>query len=66
MRAEIERLTRSHGLDGYPRAVLFSARCFAQRGARVGELPFVTHCYRRPRCARATRSTARASSRRPA
>lgn len=39
MRAEIERLTRSHGLDGYPRAVLFSARCFAQRGARYAPEP---------------------------
>jgi DNA-binding Lrp family transcriptional regulator len=32
--AGIERLTRAHGLEAYPRAVLFSARCFAQRGAR--------------------------------
>jgi DNA-binding Lrp family transcriptional regulator len=31
--AEIERLTRTHGLLAYPRAVLFSRRCFAQRAA---------------------------------
>lgn len=30
----IEEVTRAAGLAGYPREVLFSARCFAQRGAR--------------------------------
>jgi DNA-binding Lrp family transcriptional regulator len=30
----IEDVTRTAGLERYPREVLFSARCFAQRGAR--------------------------------
>ena len=30
----IEEVTRAAGLSGYAREVLFSARCFAQRGAR--------------------------------
>jgi DNA-binding Lrp family transcriptional regulator len=32
----IERVTRAAGLDVYPREVLFSRRCFAQRAARYG------------------------------
>jgi DNA-binding Lrp family transcriptional regulator len=31
---EVERLGERHGLAGYPRAVLFSRRCFSQRAAR--------------------------------
>ncbi len=38
VRGEIEAATRAAGLDGCGRAVLFSRRCFKQRGAR----------YRRP------------------
>ena len=33
---EIETATREAGLDDCPRAVLFSRRCFKQRGARYG------------------------------
>jgi len=33
---EIEAVTRAAGLDAVPRAVLFSRRCFVQRGARYG------------------------------
>jgi siroheme decarboxylase len=36
---DIERVTRAAGLEGAPRAVLFSRRCFAQRGARYGLEP---------------------------
>jgi DNA-binding Lrp family transcriptional regulator len=32
----IERLVARHGLARYPRAVLFSKRCFSQRAARYG------------------------------
>lgn len=32
----IERLTAHHGLAHFPRAVLFSKRCFSQRAARYG------------------------------
>ena len=32
----IERVTQAAGLDAYPRDVLFSRRCFAQRAARYG------------------------------
>jgi DNA-binding Lrp family transcriptional regulator len=32
----IERLGARHGLERYPRAVLFSKRCFSQRAARYG------------------------------
>jgi DNA-binding Lrp family transcriptional regulator len=32
----IERLSARHGLARYPRAVLFSKRCFSQRAARYG------------------------------
>lgn len=32
--AEIEEATRAAGLSGSPRAILFSCRCFKQRGAR--------------------------------
>jgi DNA-binding Lrp family transcriptional regulator len=32
----IERLCTQHGLDRYPRHVLFSKRCFSQRAARYG------------------------------
>jgi DNA-binding Lrp family transcriptional regulator len=31
---QIEAATRAAGLDGEPRAILFSRRCFKQRGAR--------------------------------
>ncbi|MDX1375463.1 MAG: Lrp/AsnC family transcriptional regulator [Burkholderiales bacterium] len=34
--ADIEVVTREAGLQGYPRQVLFSRRCFKQRGARYG------------------------------
>jgi hypothetical protein len=34
VRGEIEAATRAAGLDGCGRAVLFSRRCFKQRGAR--------------------------------
>ena len=34
--AQIETATRDAGLDGCLRAVLFSRRCFKQRGARYG------------------------------
>ena len=34
--AEIERLTAGHGLAAFPRAVLFSTRCFSQRAASYG------------------------------
>jgi len=34
--AAIERVTQAAGLDAYPREVLFSRRCFAQRAARYG------------------------------
>lgn len=33
---EIERVSARHGLARYPRAVLFSKRCFSQRAARYG------------------------------
>lgn len=33
---EIERLSARHGLGGCAREVLFSTRCFSQRGARYG------------------------------
>ena len=33
---EIERLSAAHGMAEFPRAVLFSNRCFAQRAARYG------------------------------
>jgi DNA-binding Lrp family transcriptional regulator len=33
---EVKRLSASLGLERYPRAVLFSRRCFAQRAARYG------------------------------
>jgi DNA-binding Lrp family transcriptional regulator len=32
----IERLCAQHGMSRYPRAVLFSQRCFSQRAARYG------------------------------
>jgi len=32
----IERLCTQHGMGKYPRAVLFSTRCFSQRVARYG------------------------------
>jgi len=32
----IERLCTQHGMGRYPRAVLFSTRCFSQRVARYG------------------------------
>jgi DNA-binding Lrp family transcriptional regulator len=35
--AQIEAAARAAGLDGRPRAVLFSRRCFKQRGARYVE-----------------------------
>ncbi len=41
VREQIEHATRSAGLDGLPRAVLFSRRRFKQRGARYGETPAV-------------------------
>jgi siroheme decarboxylase len=31
---QVEQATRSAGLEGLPRAILFSRRCFKQRGAR--------------------------------
>ena len=34
--AEIERLGAAHGMAEFPRAVLFSTRCFAQRAAKYG------------------------------
>ena len=34
--SEIERLSADHGLGGFPRAVLFSTRCFSQRAANYG------------------------------
>ena len=34
--AEIEQVSRAAGLSTYPRQVLFSRRCFLQRGARYG------------------------------
>jgi DNA-binding Lrp family transcriptional regulator len=37
--AEVEEATRTAGLMGLPRAVLFSRRRFKQRGARYGTLP---------------------------
>ena len=33
---EIETATRDAGLEDCPRAILFSRRCFKQRGARYG------------------------------
>jgi DNA-binding Lrp family transcriptional regulator len=33
---EVERLSEAHGLKRFPREVLFSRRCFAQRAARYG------------------------------
>jgi len=33
---EIKRMTALHGLGRYPRAILFSRRCFSQRAARYG------------------------------
>lgn len=38
--AEIEEATCAAGLDGLPRAVLFSRRCFKQRGARYAPTPY--------------------------
>ena len=37
--AEVESATRAAGLVGRERAVLFSRRCFKQRGARYGVAP---------------------------
>jgi DNA-binding Lrp family transcriptional regulator len=37
--AEVEAATRKAGLAGCDRAVLFSGRCFKQRGARYGAIP---------------------------
>jgi len=37
--AAIEVVAREAGLAGYPRQVLFSRRCFMQRGARYGGAP---------------------------
>lgn len=37
--AEVERIVARHGLDGIPRAVLFSRRCFKQCGAAYGRPP---------------------------
>jgi DNA-binding Lrp family transcriptional regulator len=37
--AEVETATREAGLTGCDRAVLFSRRCFKQRGARYGANP---------------------------
>lgn len=34
--ALVERATEAAGLDGLPRSILFSRRCFKQRGARFG------------------------------
>jgi DNA-binding Lrp family transcriptional regulator len=36
VRAEVERLSRQHGLTAFAHAVLFSRRCFSQRAARYG------------------------------
>jgi hypothetical protein len=33
---EVKRASAVHGLGRFPRAVLFSKRCFAQRAARYG------------------------------
>lgn len=33
---EVKRMSVAHGLERYPRAILFSRRCFAQRAARYG------------------------------
>lgn len=33
---EVKRVSAVHGLGRFPRAVLFSKRCFAQRAARYG------------------------------
>ena len=33
---EVKRVSTVHGLGRFPRAVLFSKRCFAQRAARSG------------------------------
>jgi len=33
---EVKRVSAAHGLGAFPRAVLFSKRCFAQRAARYG------------------------------
>jgi DNA-binding Lrp family transcriptional regulator len=37
--AAIEEVARDAALTGYPRQVLFSRRCFTQRGARYGNAP---------------------------
>ncbi len=39
VRAQIERLVADCALDGIPRAVLFSTRCFKQEGARYRAAP---------------------------
>lgn len=36
VRAEIERMSATYGLERFPRAVLFSERCFSQRAAAYG------------------------------
>lgn len=41
--AELAALSSRHGLDAYPRAVLFSRRAFKQRGARYVEPVEVAH-----------------------
>ena len=33
---DVKRVTAMHGLGPFPRAVLFSKRCFAQRAANYG------------------------------
>lgn len=33
---EVKRLSAAHGLGSFPRAVLFSTRCFSQRAAKYG------------------------------
>jgi DNA-binding Lrp family transcriptional regulator len=33
---EVNRLSAAHGLEAYPRAILFSERCFSQRAAKYG------------------------------
>ena len=33
---EVTRLSAAHGLEAYPRAILFSERCFSQRAAKYG------------------------------
>jgi DNA-binding Lrp family transcriptional regulator len=33
---EVNRLGAAHGLEAYPRAILFSKRCFSQRAAKYG------------------------------